>query len=160
MTTAVAEKTPAEIKRDLAHFNGSGVFHQINPFIDLVIGTDGIKYVATEMNACWLVTDIATTAFYLALYIKGMSSRNDLENSSIVTHLATREELTAELLQMQFWTLEVKEDRTAVVECRADSGRPVAVRMEYTFTDFPLDEFRIWVANNGQGMTLLLPSEY
>lgn len=55
----------------------------------------------------------------------------------------------------QVWTLTVNPDRTAVAECRADTGAPVLVRQSIPFTDFPLPSITLWLEYG----VLMLPSE-
>ena len=47
------------------------------------------------------------------------------------------------LRQMQFWTLTV-EDNSGVLVCERDAG-DIAIKQEIEYTDFPLDEIRIWL---------------
>lgn len=55
----------------------------------------------------------------------------------------------------QVWTLTVAADRTAVAECRADTGAPVLARQRIPFTDFPLEKITLFL----EGGVLMLPSE-
>lgn len=61
--------------------------------------------------------------------------------------------------EMQFWTLKVS-NNTAVLSMREDSDRPELVHQEIEYTDFPLDEMKVWVQESGQYMVAMLPSEY
>lgn len=54
----------------------------------------------------------------------------------------------------QFWRLAVQ-DNAAVVYCGDGNGEEV-VMQKIEYTDFPLDEIKIWV----KGGTMFLPSEY
>lgn len=56
----------------------------------------------------------------------------------------------------QVWTLEVNEDRSAVLTMREDSGEPIRVKQEIPFTDFPMPKISLWLING----VLILPSEY
>ena len=65
------------------------------------------------------------------------------------------------LAGIQFWTLKVNEDRTAVAICERDSGNE-AFRQEIPYTDFPLTSIKLFCAAGGPDgeMVLMLPSEY
>lgn len=56
----------------------------------------------------------------------------------------------------QVWKLKVKEDNSAVLTMREDSGEPYKVKQEIAFTDFPLEEIQLYLIDG----ILLLPSEY
>lgn len=58
--------------------------------------------------------------------------------------------------QMQVWTLSVDlEKSTALLTCE-DGNYNVFYKKKITYTDFPLDEIKIFFVNN----VILLPSEY
>jgi len=67
---------------------------------------------------------------------------------------------------MQFWTLNVHDDHSATLICERDSG-DVAITQEIPYSDFPLDEIKIWLepgyTDIGNGpqtvMVAMLPSE-
>ena len=59
-------------------------------------------------------------------------------------------------IPFQVWTLKVTKDRTAVLEMREDSNKPVLVKQVLHYTDFPLPEITMWVADG----VLHLPSEH
>lgn len=61
---------------------------------------------------------------------------------------------------MHFWKLAVHANRSAVLTAEADAGEPPFIQQEIPYTDFPLDEIRLWAGNDGEHWTLLLPSEY
>ena len=56
----------------------------------------------------------------------------------------------------QLWQLKVKENCSAVLTMREDTGQPTKVRQEIVYTDFPLQEISIYLIDG----ILLLPSEY
>ena len=56
----------------------------------------------------------------------------------------------------QLWSLKVQPDRKAVLTMREDSDKPALIEQKFQFTDFPLDEFSLYVIDG----ILLLPSEY
>lgn len=56
----------------------------------------------------------------------------------------------------QVWSLEVAEDKTAVLQMKEDSDKPALVRQEIPFTDFPLKKIEFFLIDG----VLILPSEY
>ena len=56
----------------------------------------------------------------------------------------------------QVWTLEVAEDKTAVLRMREDTDKPALVKQEIPFTDFPLRKIEFYLIDG----VLILPSEY
>jgi hypothetical protein len=57
--------------------------------------------------------------------------------------------------EFQVWKLQVRADRSATVLCDDGNGN-VVYTQEIPFTDFPLDEVKLYFANN----VIHLPSEY
>jgi hypothetical protein len=125
---------------DLDQFYGTEVYHSWSPLFPKMVLSEGARYVAENGGshvAYWLMDAIASHQVELA---HGPDKR---------------------LLDMQFWTLKVNPDETAVLTCVADSGEPEAIRQEIEFTDFDLPEIRLWVAPCGGGRKVIfLPSEY
>lgn len=65
----------------------------------------------------------------------------------------------------QIWRLRVNEDKSAVVAMQEDTGRPLLVEQHIEYTNFPLEEIKLWAIygsyNAGdEGLVLMLPSEY
>ena len=56
----------------------------------------------------------------------------------------------------QLWQIEVKEDRSGVLTMREDSDTPIIIEQVFSYTDFPFDEFKLYLIDG----ILLLPSEY
>ncbi len=67
---------------------------------------------------------------------------------------------TARLRQEEFqlWILTVDRDNTpmAVATCQADTGKPLLVRQEIDYTDFPLPSIKLYLVDG----VLMLPDEY
>ena len=123
--------TPQEIESELCQFYGSENHYQ-HPMSGLVY-TDGVKYVAESCEAYWLLDAIGS-----------------------YQQKCQKDEM---LQDMQFWTLRRTKDsvlRTTefVLICERDTNDE-AFRQEISFSDFPLDEIKIWVENN----TMYLPSD-
>jgi hypothetical protein len=65
------------------------------------------------------------------------------------------------LRDIQFWNLSVKPDHSAVLTCRADSGRKPVITQRIEYTDFDLPEIELWVAPVDESTyTILLKSEH
>lgn len=126
-------------KLDLRQFTGDlqRFRHGFNP---QVIYTPGIQHLAEAGGAYWLIDVIAS---YLTPKFVAQAAKQD-----------------PRVADMQFWRLTVGEDRSAVVEARADSPCEPFVRQEIEFTDFPLDSVDVWTAWDGTYWTLYLPSEH
>ena len=58
--------------------------------------------------------------------------------------------------EFQIWGVKVNEDQSATVYCKADSDQPNIIEQKVEYTDFPLKEYEVYLANN----VLLLKSEY
>ena len=105
-----------------------------------VIYTPGVHYLAERGQAHWLLDAIA---FYF--------SSNDMLRAI---------ERDKRLKDMQFWRIDVRPDRSAVLTARADSGEEPFIVQSIDYTDFPLDCVHIWAAYDGEHWTLYLPSEH
>jgi hypothetical protein len=93
-----------------------------------VLYTDGAKYVADQGGAYWLLDIIA---------------------------IAQQHDKSVSAEEFQVWNLKVHSDRSATVLCDDGNGNPVYTQ-EIPFTDFPVDEVKLYFANN----VIHLPSEY
>jgi hypothetical protein len=114
---------------DLAQFIGTTTYYQHRPFRNFYY-TDGVKYVAEQGQAYWLLDAIAS-------YQPDPRVKND-----------------PMLQEIQFWKLQVK-DKAGTLICARDSDDMVLTQ-EIPYTDFPLSEIRFYFQ---QGV-LMLPSEY
>lgn len=123
----------------LAHFTGGleRFRHSLNR---RVIYTDGVQFVAEHGGAYWLLDEIA-------LHLGSRPFQQSAAHDPRLQHMA-------------FWTLTVKEDRTARLIGYADTGETPFFEKSIPFTDFPLDEISIWSAWDGVHWTLYLPSEH
>ena len=93
-----------------------------------VLFTDGAKFLADQGGAYWLLDIIA------------IAQQHDARVSGE---------------EFQVWNLKVHSDRSATVYCDDGNDNPVYTQ-EISFTDFPLDEVKLYFANN----VIHLPSEY
>lgn len=136
---------------DLRQFTGTMQYWRSgNPFHSFLY-TDGVQYLANHGQAYWLLDLIASWQI-----------EPEVRNDPV-------------LLEMQFWTLTVHEDLSAVAICERDSD-DVVVRQKIPYTNFPLQTIRLYLVyvgnywnydpvqdgprSNANYGILLLPSEY
>jgi hypothetical protein len=112
---------------DLDQFTGSEQWYR-HGINRNVLFTDGAKYLADQAGAYWLLDEIAI--------IQPHDPRVAAE-------------------EFQVWKLAVRPDRTATLTCDDGNGNIVFTK-EIEFTDFLLDEVRLYFSNN----TIYLPSEH
>ena len=124
---------------DLSHFTGDPERY-IHFWNKHVIYTPGIKCLAEKASAHWLVDAIAS--YYGTNLMKAAIAEDE------------------RLSSLHFWTLQVAEDNSATLVLQADSGEEPAITQDIPFTDFPIEQIRIWVGFDGKYWTLYLPSEH
>ena len=98
-------------KEDLSQFTGTEHWYK---HMCRTTYTDGIKYLADEANAYWLLDIVASY----------QPKHKDKP--------------------FQIWKLTVNKDKTAVVTMKEDSNKPVLVEQKIEYTDFPLDEIEFY----------------
>lgn len=106
-------------KADLRQFTSSEKFYR-HALVRSVFYTGGVKYVAENGDAYWLIDEIAFAQRY-------------------------EESITGEAFQL--WTLTVHEDRTATLICEDGDGRLVFTKA-IECTDFPLVEITFYCINS------------
>lgn len=121
-----------EFRGDLIRFR-----HGIN---SRVIYTPGVRFLAEEGGAYWLLDVIAS---YLTPDFLQPAAEDD-----------------PRILDLHFWRLDVAPDCSAVVRATADIGCPAFVTQRIPYTDFPLEGVSIWAGFDGRLWTLYLPSEH
>ena len=123
----------------LGQFHGDVVRyrHSINP---TVVYTPGVKFLADQAGAYWLIDVIAS--YLTPTFIEKASSTDE------------------RICHLHFWRLDVAPDRSALVTARADTGCPPFVNQRVPFTDFPLDCVSVWAGFDGRLWTVYLPSEH
>ena len=108
--------------------------------------TDGVKYLATQGEAFWLLDAIANAS----------ACASACAPLRIASHQTQQILSQPELQKFQIWELTVAEDKSAVLICRADTNTEPVVRQEIEYTDFPLKSIKLYLEQK----VLLLPSEY
>ncbi|MBX3360130.1 MAG: hypothetical protein KF912_02685 [Phycisphaeraceae bacterium] len=124
---------------DLSHFTGDLTRYQ-HPLNANVIYTPGVRHVAREGDAYWLLDAIAF----------------QLGSPEFKQAVAAGPRIG----DLHFWKLCVRTDRSAQLIARADSDVAPFLCEEIRFTDFPLDVIDIWAGFSGGLWTLYLPSEH
>jgi len=136
--TAEEQARARDIEDTLAGCTGADQFYQTS--LPRMIMTEGVKVMADICEAYWLIDLIAS-------------------------HIACNRKAIPDY-EFQFWRLELDATgsgaKAYVGDGRdADEGGKGEVMMQaIPFTDFPLDEIKIWVKLDGDRFTMMLPSEY
>ncbi|WP_293351632.1 MULTISPECIES: DUF6876 family protein [unclassified Microcoleus] len=125
-------KTKEELLELLPGFGGSETLYT-HRLIQTTLGlTEGVMFLVREAECTWLIDAIA-------------SYQPEIKKSG------------NEMLQgFQIWELRRQQECKFLLSCKEDSETPPAYSQEIEFSDFPLDEIKLWLCNT----TLLLPSEY
>ena len=135
---SLADKTD-----QLAQFSGTEGYHRWSIMFRRMVLTDGTLFVAKNggtSGAFWLFDTIASH--------QPKALKNEM------------------LRDIQFWKLTVKEgkngSKSAVLECRTDSGEKPFITQKIEYTDFDLPEIDIWVGpvDEAIGQVVYLPSEH
>lgn len=118
---------------DLRHFTGSEERHNLSLMCKplKIYCSDGVKYMAEKGNAFWLVDAILS-------HFPKANKNPRLQND------------------MQFWTLKVNPDHSAVLFCTDGRDSKHLIEQKIPYTDFPLPEIKLYLANG----LLYLPSEH
>lgn len=129
----------SELEAQLAQFSGSEQWYRA---LGSLRFTEGVKHLADEAQAYWLIDAIASYQPELARRVSGFSGEPGIE--------------------FQVWFLRVDRDRgSAVLTCQEDwdedepKAFPEIVRQEIPYTDFPLGLIRLYCEHQ----TLMLPNE-
>ena len=109
--------TPEELEANLNQFCGTENWYK-HPF-GCFTYTDGVKYLATEAKAYWLIDAIA-------------SHQKKARKSSAG--------------DFQIWEL-VTADHKATLTCRDDDSHEV-IQQEIEYTDFPLPYMKLWLTDS------------
>ena len=112
---------------DLAQFTGTEQWYR-HSINRSILYTEGAQHVAEHGGAYWLLDEIAL----IQPYDKNVAAQ-----------------------EFQVWTLKVRPDRTATLACDDGNGNVILTK-EIPYTDFPLDNIKLYFANN----VIHLPSEY
>lgn len=115
----------------LNQFYGTGAWHPLSVLFRNVMLTDGVKYLADEAGAYWLMDAIAS---YLPTIPSG-----------------------ERFLVAQFSTYKNTGNLLLVDDAPADI---VYAEQQFEYTDFPLETIKFYVVRDGEYWVIMLPSEY
>ena len=113
--------------------NGTNDYHQYNQFFASALITDGVKLVADEFGAYWMIDLI------LSYQTREFKKKNHDDGYFI-----------------QHWTLEVK-DGIGLAYMNFNHGGTNVIEQKIPFTDFPMGKF-LWTYNSYDSV-ICLPAE-
>lgn len=111
-----------------------------HPLLRKLLYTPGVRHLAENAGAYWLLDAIAGW----------IPSRE----------FAAAKSDDARIGDIHFWTLNVAQDRSAMLIAQADDSEQPFIEQQIEFSDFPLPSIDLWCAFDGEHWTLMLPSEY
>ena len=114
------------LRLELEQFTGSEQIFA-HPLFKRYVYTEGVRYLAREGGCYWLI-------------------------ETIFSHQLDE---TLKSQPFQLWNVTVHDDESAIITVE-DGNDHQLKQIDLVFTDFPLNEFPLWLVEN----TLLLPSEY
>jgi hypothetical protein len=115
---------------NLSYFTGTESYHLWSALFPHCVLTDGALFLAENAGAFWLMDIIGS-------YQRNPGVRNE---------------------SLQVWKLTAQNNR-GVVTCQDGEYRTM-VRQEIPFTNFPLPEISLLVAQSDGCLVIMLPSEY
>lgn len=125
-------KSQDAIKMSLRQFTGSSTFTKFSPLFPNVVLTEGAEFLADECGAYWLMDVIASHT-----------------PSVPKDETFTIAQLTVNPMNKAFFTLADDSPATKIY-----------ANQSISYTDFPLDEIKLYVIREGDEWVILLPSEY
>ncbi len=126
--------TNNELLYHLHSFTGTEQYHRFSPLFNAVVLTDGAKYLADEAGAYWLMDMIAS-------HLGAVPSQENF-----VIALLTKEGVN---------------EPGALFTLQDDiPPNNIWAEQDIEYTDFPLDEIKLYVVDSEVGWVVMLPSEY
>jgi hypothetical protein len=120
MTTLAPKKEPDIWPSTLAQFTGTGVWYR-HALVKRITYTEGVKYVADQAGAYWLLDEIVVAQF----------GNQDVLNEPF-----------------QIWKLKVDQAAHSAVLTVEDGNYKELFRKKFEFTDFPADEITFWFTDD------------
>ena len=121
----------SKFKAELSGFTGTEEFYK-NPMFPGCCYTEGVKFLARECQAYWLIDAVFS-------YVGKLRKHDDW-----------------------FYPVKLEERENDWLLRIGDIDNPLKIEQVIEFSDFPLKDLKLFLANNegGLGWTLMLPSEY
>ncbi len=139
MTDTTPESRSRQLLAELRQYTGDLERYR-HSFNRRLIYTPGVKHLAEQAGAYWLLDAIAS-------HVNSKPFCEALDQNP-------------RLWAFQCWTLAVQPSGVAVLTAVSDRDEPPFIRQFIPFTDFPLEQIDLWVGWNGESWTLYLPSEH
>jgi len=124
-------QTATELETNLPYFTGSETFSCWSILYPKFYLTEGAKYLAETAGAYWLMDVIASWQHKQAVRVE----------------------------TFQVWTMTVKAKHEARIVCDDGNGNELVVQI-IPYTDFSLDEIKLYFCNQGTESIIMLPGEY
>ena len=105
-----------ETNIDLEQFTGTEKYYK--HWLNGIVFTDGVKYLADKAGAYWLIDAVAS-----------------YQTKKIAA------------VPFQVWELTVNPDKTAVLTMKEDSDFPALVTQRIPYTDYPMPKIKLWLSN-------------
>ncbi|MFK7748520.1 MAG: DUF6876 family protein [Kordia sp.] len=102
-----------KLQHELKQFTGTEQYYK-NPLFSSFVFTDGVKYLAEQAEAYWLIDYVMSNQYDLYLAIE----------------------------PFQIWTIKVTNNQANIVV--EDGNGKELKKYNIAFTDFPLDEITLW----------------
>jgi len=118
------------LEQSLAQCTGTQQYYK--HWANSMLYTDGIKTLQDEAMCGWLIDAIA-------------SYQGDRRVVGV---------------PFQLWVLKVEKDKSASLTMRQDSDTPILIEQKFDYTDFPLEEMKLYLIDDGENKVLILPNEY
>jgi uncharacterized protein DUF6876 len=132
----MTQLSAAELNVSLPQFTGTTQWYRYSPMFKQLLLTDGTRFLAEKAGAYWLM-------------------------DAIGSHIFTNRRLSPQREPMQFWTFKRTGGGGDLIVTDGRTDRAI-VKQEIPFSDFPLDEIKLYAAWDGgmDAFVLMLPSEY
>ena len=131
MTTQTATDLKTELETNLPCFSGSETFSRWSILYPKFYLTEGAKYLAETAGAYWLMDVIASWQYKRAICFE----------------------------TFQVWTMTINQKHKARIVCDDGNGNELTAQI-IPYTDFPLDEIKLYFCNQGTESVIMLPGEY
>jgi len=158
-------KDPEELKDELRYFSGSETWHKWSSLYPKFLLTDGAKFLADEAECYWLMDIIGS-------YQRKLLPREPFQVWKLTVGGPEYQKYLDHQKKQQdphyFLTVQAVLDSKkaglsvppmAIVVCE-DGNDKELIRQEIKFTDFPLEEIKLYFIWDGDHGTILLPGEY